>query len=200
MKYIYHEKKKGAPVFVLLHGTGGTESDLVSLAELLNPTYNVLGIRGNVQENGMNRFFKRHGEGNYDWEDLDFRGKELFDFIVEKSKEYDFKLEDVVLVGFSNGSNIAIQMMLQQPAAFKKAALFAPMYPADVMEQQDYNDVDVFLSLGKGDPVVPESESERVIRLFKDRDAHVTTAWTSGHRLTREVADEAKNWLKSSLN
>src|SRR5699024_3503637 len=176
MKYIYNEKQKGAPVFVLLHGTGGTESDLVSLAELLNPTYNVLGIRGNVQENGMNRFFKRHSEGNYDWEDLDLRGKELFEFIVEKSKEYDFKLEDVVLVGFSNGSNIAIQMMLQQPDAFKSAALFAPMYPANVTEKQDFNDVRVFLSLGKGDPIVPESESEHVIRLFKDRDADVTTA------------------------
>lgn len=195
MKYIYNEKQKGAPVFVLLHGTGGTESDLVSLAELLNPTYNVLGIRGNVQENGMNRFFKRHSEGNYDWEDLDLRGKELFEFIVEKSKEYDFKLEDVVLVGFSNGSNIAIQMMLEQPDAFKRAALFAPMYPANVTEKQDFNDVKVFLSLGKGDPIVPESESEHVIRLFRDRDADVTTAWIDGHRLTQQVALQAKNWL-----
>lgn len=197
MKYIYNEKQKGAPVFVLLHGTGGTESDLVSLAELLNPTYNVLGIRGNVQENGMNRFFKRHSEGNYDWEDLDLRGKELFEFIVEKSKEYDFKLEDVVLVGFSNGSNIAIQMMLEQPDAFKRAALFAPMYPANVTEKQDFNDVKVFLSLGKGDPIVPESESEHVIRLFRDRDADVTTAWIDGHRLTQQVALQAKNWLNN---
>lgn len=197
MKYIYNEKQKGAPVFVLLHGTGGTESDLVSLAELLNPTYNVLGIRGNVQENGMNRFFKRHSEGNYDWEDLDLRGKELFEFIVEKSKEYDFKLEDVVLVGFSNGSNIAIQMMLEQPDAFKRAALFAPMYPANVTEKQDFNDVRVFLSLGKGDPIVPESESEHVIRLFRDRDADVTTAWIDGHRLTQQVALQAKNWLNN---
>lgn len=197
MKNIYNEKQKGAPVFVLLHGTGGTESDLVSLAELLNPTYNVLGIRGNVQENGMNRFFKRHSEGNYDWEDLEFRGKELFEFIVEKSQEYDFKLEDVVLVGFSNGSNIAIQMMLKQPDAFKKAALFAPMYPADVIEKQDFNDASVFLSLGKGDPIVPESESERVIRLFTDRDADVTTTWVNGHRLTQQVALEAKDWLRN---
>lgn len=195
MKYIYHENKKGAPVFVLLHGTGGTESDLVSLAELLNPEYNVLGIRGNVQENGMNRFFKRHGEGQYDWEDLEFRGNELFEFITEKSKEYDFKLEDVVLVGFSNGSNIAIQMMLKQPEVFKRAALFAPLYPADVAEKQDFSDVKVFLSLGKGDPVVLEAESERVIRLFEERDADTTVAWVNGHSLTQEVALEAKAWL-----
>ncbi|PIC76078.1 carboxylesterase [Sporosarcina sp. P19] len=195
MKYIYHENKKGAPVFVLLHGTGGTETDLVSLAELLNPEYNVLGIRGNVQENGMNRFFKRHGEGQYDWEDLEFRGNELYAFIEEKAKEYEFKMEDTVLVGFSNGSNIAIQMMLKQPKTFKKAALFAPLYPADVEEKQDFSDVEVFLSLGEGDPIVPESESKRVINLFKERGANVTTAWVNGHSLTQEVAMQAKNWL-----
>lgn len=195
MEHIYNEKKKGAPVFVLLHGTGGTENDLIPLAELLNPEYNVLGIRGNVQENGMNRYFKRHGEGQYDWEDLEFRGNELYEFIVEKSKEHDFKLEDVVFVGFSNGSNIAIQMMLQQPDTFKKAALFAPLYPADVEEVQDFSDAEVFLSLGKGDPIVPESESERVISLFKERGADVTTVWVNGHSLTQDAATEAKNWL-----
>lgn len=198
MNYIYNEKKKGAPVFVLLHGTGGTETDLVSLAELLHPEYNVLGIRGNVQENGMNRFFKRHGEGQYDWEDLAFRGNELYEFIVKKSKEYDFKLEDTVLVGFSNGSNIAIHMMLEQPGTFKKAALFAPLYPADLAETHDFSDVEVFLSLGEGDPIVPESESKRVIRLFEERGAHVTTAWVKGHSLTQEVAQQAKNWLNST--
>ncbi|GAA0433311.1 alpha/beta hydrolase [Lentibacillus halophilus] len=195
MEHIYKEKKKGAPLFILLHGTGGTETDLVSLAELLNPEYNVLGIRGNVQENGMNRYFKRHGEGQYDWKDFEFRGNELYEFIVEKSKEYDFRLEDAVLVGFSNGSNIAIQMILQNPDTFKKAALFAPLYPADVSEKQDFSDVDVFLSLGKGDPIVPESESTRVINLFKERGADVATAWVNGHNLTQEVALEAKNWL-----
>lgn len=195
MKYIYQEKNPGAPVFILLHGTGGKETDLISLAEFINPDYNILGIRGNVQENGMNRFFKRLSEGVYDWEDYDFRAKELFNFIVEKSKEYDFKLEDTVLIGFSNGSNIALKMMLQEPDVFKKAALFSPMYPADVKEQQDFSELQLFLSLGKGDPYVPESENERVIRIFKDRGAEVTTAWVQGHSLPQEAAMAAENWL-----
>lgn len=87
MEHIYNENKKGAPVFVLLHGTGGTETDLLPLAQALNSEYNVLSIRGNVKENGMNRYFKRLGEGNYDWEDLEFRGNELYEFIAEKAKE-----------------------------------------------------------------------------------------------------------------
>lgn len=195
MKYIYREKKQGAPVFILLHGTGGKETDFISLAEFLNPNYNLFGIRGKVQENGMNRFFKRHSEGVYDWEDFDFRARELYDFIVEKSKEYDFKLEDTILVGFSNGANIALKMILQEPDAFKKAALFSAMYPADVKEEQDFSKLKVFLSLGKDDPLIPESESERVIRIFRDRGADVTTTWVQGHSLPQEAAMAAKDWL-----
>ena len=195
MEHIYNENKKGAPVFVLLHGTGGTETDLLPLAQALNPEYNVLSIRGNVKENGMNRYFKRLGEGNYDWEDLEFRGNELYEFIAEKAKEYDFNLEDVIFVGFSNGSNIAIQLMLQQEDKFKKAMLFAPLYPTDLEKKHDFSDVKVFLSLGKGDPIVPESESERVIKLFEERNAGVTTVWVNGHTLPQEALVAGKEWL-----
>src|SRR5699024_8240150 len=163
MEYIYRENKKGAPVFILLHGTGGSETDLVTVAEMHDSEYSILGIRGNVQENGMNIYFKMYGEDQYDWEDLDYRRKKIYELIVEKSEGYDFKLEDTVLVGFSNGSNIAIQMILQNPETFKKAALFAPLYPADLSEKQNLSDLEVFLSLGEGDPVVPEEESKRVI-------------------------------------
>ena len=195
MEHIYNENKKGAPVFVLFHGTGGTETDLLPLAQALNPEYNVLSIRGNVKENGMNRYFKRLGEGNYDWEDLEFRGNELYEFIAEKATEYDFKLEDVIFVGFSNGSNIAIQLMLQQEDKFKKAMLFAPLYPTDLEKKHDFSDVKVFLSLGKGDPIVPESESERVIKLFEERNAAVTTVWVNGHTLPQEALIAGKEWL-----
>ena len=195
MEHIYNENKKGAPVFVLLHGTGGTETDLLPLAQALNPEYNVLSIRGNVKENGMNRYFRRLGEGNYDWEDLEFRGNELYKFIADKAEEHDFKLRDVIFVGFSNGSNIAIQLMLQQEEKFKKAMLFAPLYPTDLERKHDFSDVKVFLSLGKGDPIVPESESERVIRLFEERNADVTHIWVNGHTLPQEALVAGKEWL-----
>lgn len=195
MEYIYKENAKDAPVFTLLHGTGGNEESLVPLAETLDPNYNILSIRGNVNEDGMNRFFKRHGEGQYDWDDLKQRGEELYNFIQKKSEEYVFDLDKVVLVGFSNGSNIAIQMMLQHPKAFNKAALFAPLFPTEVEADKDFSDLDVFLSLGKGDPIVTEEESHRVIDLFKERKADVTTAWGNGHFITQDVALKAKEWL-----
>lgn len=196
MLHIFKEGKKGAPVFVLLHGTGGTEHDLIPLAEMLNSDYSILSIRGNVQEGGMNRYFKRHGEGQYDMEDLEARGKELLEFIEESAEKYDFKTEDAIPVGFSNGSNIAINMMLRDEADFKKALLFAPLYPVDLSDNnKDLSGAEVFLSLGKGDPIVPEAESEKVVEIYKERGADVKHSWVNGHSLPQEVAMEAKDWL-----
>lgn len=61
------------PTLLLLHGTGGTERDLLPLAAEIDPSANVLSVRGNVLENGMSRFFRRLAEGIFDEEDLIFR-------------------------------------------------------------------------------------------------------------------------------
>ena len=195
MEYIYKENQKGAPVFVLLHGTGGTENDLLPLAQVMEPSYNVLSIRGEVKENGMNRYFRRLGEGNYDWDDLEKRSEDLVNFIKEKATEYEFSTKDVIFVGFSNGSNIAIHMMLNHPDKFKKAMLFAPLYPKNIESEIDFSQAEVFLSLGKGDPIVPESESEHVIDIFKKNNADVTTIWVNGHSLPGEAVEAGRQWI-----
>lgn len=54
MKYIFKEgKDPSKPTFLLLHGTGGTELDLLPLAEKIDYEAFVLSVRGNVLENGM---------------------------------------------------------------------------------------------------------------------------------------------------
>src|SRR5690606_16704600 len=87
MKHIYQQgSDPHAPTLLLLHGTGGTERDLLPLAEMIDPTASVLSVRGNILENGMPRFFRRLAEGVFDEEDLIFRTHELHDF-VQKSAE-----------------------------------------------------------------------------------------------------------------
>ncbi|GGI33190.1 methylhydroquinone degradation carboxylesterase MhqD [Staphylococcus chromogenes] len=193
-----HIFKKGAPqkpTFVLLHGTGGDEHDLLPVAELLDSTYNVIAVRGNVSENGMNRFFKRHGEGNYDVEDLKFRTHELHTFLKDAATQYDFDINNTILVGFSNGSNIAIELMLQPEMPYRKGLLFAPLYPLDVDSQLDLSNKDVFLSMGKADPIVTVEQSYDVENLFKTRGANVTSYWVNSHELTRDAIEAAKATL-----
>ncbi|MEJ7542192.1 methylhydroquinone degradation carboxylesterase MhqD [Staphylococcus intermedius] len=195
MKHIFKQGEPSKPTFVFLHGTGGDENDLIPLAEILDPTYNVLGVRGNVSENGMNRFFKRHGEGQYDVEDLKFRTTELHEFLESAADQYNFDLDKVVLVGFSNGSNIAISLMLNENMPYKKGLLFAPLYPLDVPEDLDLSGKSVYLSMGKNDPIVPVEASEYVRAIFKDRGAEVTEYWVNSHELNQATVLVAKETL-----
>ncbi|PTE33141.1 MULTISPECIES: alpha/beta hydrolase [Mammaliicoccus] len=196
MNHIFKQGDQGKPVFLLLHGTGGDERDLLPLAEMLDPTYSVLSVKGEVSENGMARYFRRLAEGEYDVEDLEDRGKELYQFIEESAKEYEFNLEDVIPVGFSNGSNIAINIILREETPFKKALLFAPLYPVDLQNNnKDLSDFNVFLSMGERDPIVTKEQSERVIQIFKERNATVSETWVNSHELTQEAVLAAREIL-----
>ena len=196
MKHIFKQGEQGKPVFLLLHGTGGDERDLLPLAEMLDPSYNVLSVKGEISENGMARYFKRRAEGDYDLEDLEYRGQELYDFIKESSKEYEFNLEDVIPVGFSNRSNMAINVILRESTPFQKALLFAPLYPLDLQDnQKDLSNFKVFLSMGKQDPIVTQEQSERVIEIFKERGAEVHETWVNSHEITQEAVLAAKEIL-----
>ena len=196
MKHIFKQGEQGKPVFLLLRGTGGDERDLLPLAEMLDPSYNVLSVKGEISENGMARYFKRRAEGDYDLEDLEYRGQELYDFIKESSKEYEFNLEDVIPVGFSNGSNMAINLILRESTPFQKALLFAPLYPLDLQDnQKDLSNFKVFLSMGKQDPIVTQEQSERVIEIFKERGAEVHETWVNSHEITQEAVLAAKEIL-----
>ncbi len=194
-EYIFNEGKAGKPVFILLHGTGGDETNLMPIAQVFDPEATVLSIRGNVSENGMNRYFKRHGEGHYDVEDLHARGKDLSEFIQKKAEEYNFALNDTILVGFSNGSNIGINMLLHADSPFTKAMLYAPMYPVEISEELTLDDAKIFLSMGENDPIVPREESERVIDIFATRGAEVDKVWVNSHEINENNIIAGKQWL-----
>ena len=42
--------------FTTFHGTGGDEYDLLKIGKIIDDQANILSVRGNVKEGGMNRF------------------------------------------------------------------------------------------------------------------------------------------------
>src|SRR5436190_244520 len=86
---------------LLLHGTGGDESDLLPLGQAIAPGVALLSPRGQVREGGANRFFRRLAEGVFDIPDLKARTLALADFIAEARETYG--LAAPIALGFSNG-------------------------------------------------------------------------------------------------
>lgn len=198
-----HIFKKGTneekPVFLLLHGTGGTEQDLLSLAEIVDPEASVLSVRGNVLENGMPRFFKRLAEGVFDEEDLVLRTKELKDFIAQAAKEYRFDPSNVIAIGYSNGANIAASLLFHYADALKGAILHHPMVPLRDISMPDLTRVDVWIGAGANDPICPKEESIELQERLIGAGASVGIYWEhAGHQLTMEEVKAAKAWYEET--
>jgi phospholipase/carboxylesterase len=201
MKHIF---QKGtditAPVLVLFHGTGGTERDLLPLAQAISPTSSVLSVRGNVLENGMPRFFRRLAEGIFDEEDLIFRTKELYDFLDEAAVEHGFDRQNLVAIGYSNGANIAGSLLFHYPDALRGAILHHPMVPLRGIQLPDLTGIPVFIGAGQNDPICSPQETEELQKLLSEAGSTVAVHWEqAGHQLTRSEVEAAGTWFKTNL-
>lgn len=200
MHHIFIEgKDQNAPVLLLLHGTGGNEKDLLPIAEMIDPNASVLGVKGNVSENGMPRFFRRLSEGVFDEEDLIFRTGELHDFLGEMAEKYQFDRNKVVAIGYSNGANIAASLMYHYENALSGAILLHAMVPRRGVDVPDLSHTPVFIGAGVNDPLIPQAETKELAEVLKNANAKVTEHWgQAGHQLTREEIIEAKLWYEQN--
>jgi len=198
MIHIYEPgKRPEAPTLLLLHGTGGSERDLVGVGRMLNPEAALLGVRGNVSERGMARFFRRIAEGVFDEADLIARTAELNAFVDESAERYGFDRGNVVAVGYSNGANIAASMLYHHQGALKAAVLFHPMVPRRGVDLPDLTGVPVFIGAGRNDPLCTMAESEELGAALGAAGANVQTHWeNSGHQLSRTEVEAAAEWLR----
>lgn len=199
MKHIYR-KGNGETnrTLLLLHGTGGNENDLLPLANHIDPSANVLSVRGNVLENGMPRFFRRLAEGVFDEEDLIFRTKELNEFLDEAAEKYEFDRNNIIAVGYSNGANIAASLLFHYENALKGAILHHPMVPRRGIELPNLTGTDVFIVAGTNDPICPAKESEDLYSLLENAGANVKLHWEDyGHQLTMNEVIAARSWYES---
>ena len=196
MKHIYREGNKDTTL-LLLHGTGGTEEDLLPLAEQIDTNANILSVRGNIEENGMPRYFKRLREGVFDEEDLIFRTNELHDFINQSAEEYGFDRSNVIAIGYSNGANIAASLLFHFDHPLQGAILHHPMVPRRETELPDAKGINVFIAAGKQDPICSPEESEELQTLLSQAGAETTLHWESGgHQLTIEEVKAAAAWYQ----
>ncbi|KRE51393.1 alpha/beta hydrolase [Paenibacillus sp. Soil724D2] len=201
MKHIFQKGSDiTAPVLVLFHGTGGTERDLLPLAQAISPTSSVLSVRGNVLENGMPRFFRRLAEGIFDEEDLIFRTKELYDFLDQAAVEHGFDRNNLVAIGYSNGANIAGSLLFHYPDALRGAILHHPMVPLRGIQLPDLSGIPVFIGAGQNDPICSPKETEELQMLLSEAGSTVAVHWEqAGHQLTRSEVEAAATWFKTNL-
>jgi phospholipase/carboxylesterase len=169
---------------LLLHGTGGDEHDLIPLVERLAPDAAILSPRGKVNEQGLTRFFRRSPNGVWDRDDFEARTLELAGFVRQACAAY--RLPRPIALGYSNGANIAWNLLLKAPDLLAGAVLLRAMLPF----------VPVLLIAGTDDELIPVERAGLLAALLGEAGADVSyEALHAGHGLTAQDLALVGEWL-----
>ena len=198
-KYLPKKGNKKKVTFLLLHGTGGDENDLIPVAEMISEDTSILSPRGKVLENGMPRYFRRLEEGVFDLEDLKFRTDELADFLEHMTKKYD--IETLVALGYSNGANMAASLLLQRPESLVGAILFRVMVPFEPPKLPSLTGKKILMSCGNLDPLIPQIMSRKLHEMLEKSGALVSMNWVdAGHGLVQGDVERAREWFHGNFD
>jgi phospholipase/carboxylesterase len=193
-----YEPGSGAATLLLLHGTGGDEHQLIDLGRRLAPEAALLSPRGQVLEAGVApRFFARRGVGNLDLDDLRRRGDELSAWIAAMCERYGRDPARVIALGYSNGANIAVELLFRHGGSLRGAALLRPMLPYRPDEPFSLGGTDVLIASGDGDPYSSPQQIDELAELLAAAGAEVEVARQPvGHELTQGDLDAVAAWIR----
>jgi phospholipase/carboxylesterase len=198
LAYIHRFEPGGDPALppvLVLHGTGGDETDLLPLGREIAPEAALISPRGNVLEGGMPRFFRRYREGVFDEADVRRRAKELAHFVAEAREAYGVAAP--VALGYSNGANIAAALLLLHPDVLIGAILLRAMAPLADPPKPDLSGIPVLILSGLNDPVVPPASAERLAEALAAAGARVEReVLPASHGLTQADIARAKAFFR----
>lgn len=184
-KYLYQDNG-ATKTLVLLHGTGGDEHDLLPLSKKLDLDVNILSLRGNVSENGMNRFFKRLSFGVFDEDNIRQEAEKLRMFISTYLDVHSMDSSDLLFLGYSNGANMIVSLALLHPQTVTTAALMHPMLPLQI-EKSDLNQATFAVTYGKKDRMISPTETQTLITVLREKGGEVSVfSHSGGHEVTQD--------------
>lgn len=194
--YIYAQTrgKPGAPLLLTFHGTGGDEYQFHSFAERLITGAHVVSPRGDVSEGGMNRYFRRTGEGVYDMDDLAQRRDRMAGFITSQIAQTG--ATQTAALGYSNGANILMAVGLERPDLVDRMVLMHPLIPWTPAPQPGLKGRQILITAGQRDPICPAPQTQALADYLRAQGAHVTLEWHSGgHEITQGEVQAVTDFL-----
>lgn len=177
---------------LLLHGSGGDETDLLPIGGAVAPGAALLSPLGKVVQHGSRRFFAYPGPDGFDAEDVRARVDELADWLATRPVDP----HQLYALGYSNGANMAAAMLLLRPGSIAGACLLrarAAVTPADL---PTLNGAPVLISAGQHDTIIPGGSAENLAQLLTRAGARVDlVTQNAGHDLTPADFSVAKQWF-----
>ena len=186
----------GAPALLLLHGSGGDEASLLPMGRAIAPGAALLSPRGNALDHTSRRFFAKPGNPSADDEETQLRTAELAAFARAAFSRYQLR-PPIVLIGFSNGANMALHLLLHSQIRWAGAILMRGMAADDHSPHNTLHATPVLILSGIQDPIVQTDQAEDLAVQLRNAGAEVTLHWEeTGHNLSQGDVLMAFDWAR----
>jgi phospholipase/carboxylesterase len=191
------------PGLLLVHGRGADEDDLLGLSDYLSGNFFIMSVRAP---------FPFPGGGGFTWYDMGQIGtpeprtfalsfKNLSQFIDDALAHYPIDRRRMFLLGFSMGTVMSYALALSRPELIRGVAANSGYVPEGTglqFQWQGLQGLDVLVTHGEQDPVIPVDFARRAKKLFSYSNAHVTyQEFQAGHHLTEKSLAAITVWLNN---
>ncbi|MDN3677267.1 alpha/beta fold hydrolase [Flavobacterium paronense] len=195
------------PLLLLLHGYGSNEEDLFSFATELPDEYFVISARA--------PFDMMYG--SYAWYAINFDADEnkfsdigqakksrdkIANFIDELVANYPIDLQNVTLIGFSQGSILSYAVGLSYPEKVQRVVAISGYLNTEIavdnFKENDFSNLKIFASHGTVDQVIPVEWARKSIPVLENLGIFVVyKEYPVGHGVSPQNFFDFKNWLQS---
>ena len=200
---------ENAPVIIMLHGYGSDMNDLFSFASELPSEYFVVSAQAPYKMQPYGNawyaiyFDSDDGKLNDTAQAIQSRDK-VSRFIDQVTSHYPVDANKVVLLGFSQGTILSLATALSYPKKVKYvvglSGYLAPDMIKDGLEERDLSHLEVFVSHGTVDQVIPVSWSQKTKPALEQLGIPtVYKEYPVGHGVAPANFYDFKDWLNERL-
>jgi phospholipase/carboxylesterase len=202
-------KEGKPPVIFLFHGYGSNEEDLFSFAPELPPHLCVISARAPYP---MQPFGNAWYEINFDasygkWTDeaqaVASRDKIVL-FISEACEAFDLDMDNITLLGFSQGTVLSYSIALSFPEKIKNLIALSGYIDEKILtenyREKDHSKLKVYASHGQVDMVIPPEWAQRAPEFMAGlKIDHVYQEFPVGHGVSPQNFHSFRKWLENNM-
>ncbi len=190
---------------LLLHGVGGNETNLLALADALDPRIEILFVRGPLTIGpGQHAWFSVQFGPNgpsIDAQQADASRVALLTLLRALRERDGANALPTVIGGFSQGGIMSASVGLSSPSDVAGFAVLSgrilPELDPHVAPRNALHSLGAFIAHGEFDDKLPVTWAERAdAKLTELGVAHETRLYPMGHQLTEAVVDDFSNWVE----
>jgi phospholipase/carboxylesterase len=194
-----------APVLVFLHGVGGNETNLMTLAQEFDKRFHILSARAPISL-GANAFawfevrFTPDPVINPD--QAETSRQTLIAFLENAVNQYNLEPSQIYLLGFSQGAIIGASVALTRPDLVAGLVMMSGRILPEIKPQLASNltSQNIFVAHGIHDSKLPIRHAHASRDLLEQLGAKLTyREYDMGHEITQPEVNEIAAWVQTLL-